>query len=81
MLNSYGAIANFDLCEDSGAKDAFFTDANTLGMCLCAWQEVPCSEWSGSSTNTQWWNGCLASSASLWPSTFGSCANNGSPPD
>jgi len=79
MLNSYGAIANFDICEDSGAKDAFFT--NGLGMCLCAWQEVSCSEWSGSSTNTQWWNGCLASSPSLWPSTSGSCANNGSPPD
>jgi len=77
-LNSYGAVANFDLCSDSGAKAAFFTDG--IGMCLCAWQEVPCSEWVGSSQNTKWWNGCLATAASLWPSTSGACANYGLPP-
>ncbi|ODQ55220.1 hypothetical protein SAICODRAFT_42275, partial [Saitoella complicata NRRL Y-17804] len=44
-LNQYGALANFDLCRDTGAYEAFFTPAHD--MVLCSWFEVDCSLWEG----------------------------------
>ncbi|ODQ56137.1 hypothetical protein SAICODRAFT_51872, partial [Saitoella complicata NRRL Y-17804] len=82
-LNSYGALANFDLCKDTGSFPAFFDPAHD--MVLCSWYEVDCVEWEGidggfGSTNaTDYWGGygCLAGdSADFWPEQDG-CPNNG----
>ncbi|KAL9112952.1 MAG: hypothetical protein Q9227_002816 [Pyrenula ochraceoflavens] len=45
--NQYGANMNFDLCVDSGAKNAFFGSDNT-GLGVGTAEEVDCSEWTGS---------------------------------
>jgi hypothetical protein len=59
----------------------FFGSNGSLTTLLCAWQEVSCSEWTGSEQNHVVYNGgCLAANASLWPGTDGSCKNNGIAP-
>ncbi|KAI9810902.1 MAG: hypothetical protein M1827_005761 [Pycnora praestabilis] len=50
-INQYGANVNFDLCQNSGAADAFFPGGanGAVGMALGIAQEVPCmGNWQGS---------------------------------
>jgi len=66
---------SFDLCEDSGADKAFFP--NDRHALLGTYEEVSCSEWSGSDGETLWNGSCLAGeNAGLWPAT-GGCPNTG----
>ena len=65
---------SFDLCEESGAYDAFFPKPR--GALSGHYEEVSCSEWSGWDGDALWNGACLASeSAGLWPSV--SCGNTG----
>lgn len=67
-------VASFDLCQESGASDAFFTDGR--GALSGNYEEVPCDEWIGYDGPELWNGGCLAgSSAGLWPSV--GCGNTG----
>jgi hypothetical protein len=65
---------SFDLCEDSLASKAFFPE-NRHAL-LGTYEEVSCSEWSGSDGDTLWNGSCLADeSAGFWPET--ACPNTG----
>ena len=65
---------SFDLCEESGAYDAFFPKSR--GALSGHYKEVSCSEWSGWDGPELWNGACLASeSHGLWPSV--SCGNTG----
>ncbi|EIW79103.1 glycoside hydrolase family 45 protein [Coniophora puteana RWD-64-598 SS2] len=75
--NQHGASVHFDLCEDSGAAGAFFPSGH--GALTGSYQEVPCSQWSGSDGNPLWTGACLSGeNASIWPST--GCGNKGTAP-
>ena len=65
---------SFDLCHDSGAPDAFFPSGN--GALTGTYEEVSCTEWSGSDGSSLWNGACLAEeNISNWPST--GCGNQG----
>ena len=65
---------SFDLCQESGAYDAFFSDGR--GALLGNYEEVSCSEWSGQDGPSLWNGACLAGEgAKLWPNT--ACGNAG----
>ena len=66
---------SFDLCTDSGAADAFFPGSRRA--MVGTYQEVPCSQWSGSDGQVLWNGACLAGeTAPLWPAA-GGCPNTG----
>lgn len=71
---------SFDLCHDSGAADAFFSNGH--GALVGSYKEVSCDEWEGSDSGNLQWNGaCLkGEGAELWPSTSGGCSNQGTGP-
>ncbi|VDB86687.1 unnamed protein product [Peniophora sp. CBMAI 1063] len=74
--NTHGASVHFDLCQDTGADQAFFPSGH--GALTGTFQEVSCSQWSGSDGGVLWNGGCLSGeSAGLWPGTTG-CGNKGS---
>ena len=65
---------SFDLCEDNGAAGAFFPSGH--GALTGTFQEVSCSQWSGSDGSALWNGACIkGESASLWPSV--GCGNQG----
>jgi hypothetical protein len=66
---------SFDLCEDSGAAGAFFTDGR--GAMLGTFEEVPCEcNWSGSEGGSLWGGSCMANDTTpLWPGL--GCGNVG----
>jgi hypothetical protein len=66
---------SFDLCNESGAADAFFGPDG--GALTGEYEEVSCLEWQGTDSSTKEWDGaCLApDDAPLWPSV--SCGNQG----
>jgi hypothetical protein len=65
---------SFDLCQESGASDAFFPEGR--GALNGYYEEVSCSEWSGSDGQELWNGACLAGeSAGIWPSV--ACGNTG----
>ena len=67
---------SFDLCQDSGAANAFFPSGR--GALTGTYEEVSCSEWSGTDGSPLWNGACLSGENSpLWPSTTGSCGNKG----
>jgi len=71
---------HFDLCQDSGAPQAFFP--NGRGAMTGVYEEVHCKDnWVGSMSGQQLWNGaCVADeNVGLWPTGHG-CGNQGSPP-
>ncbi|KAI9440336.1 endoglucanase V-like protein [Lactarius indigo] len=53
-LNQFGAAVHFDLCEDSGACDAFFPEKR--GALSGHYEEVSCSHWTGWD-GPELWNG------------------------
>jgi hypothetical protein len=65
---------SFQLCSDSGASGAFFpSGSDTL---IGSFQEVSCSQWSGSDGSSLTSGACLAGeNAANWPST--GCGNQG----
>ena len=66
---------SFELCTDSGAPGAFFPSEHSA--MLGTYEEVSCSEWSGSDGEKVGSSSCLANEgASLWPAT-GGCGNSG----
>jgi len=76
-VNSFGMQYHFDLCEDTGASGVFFPSGH--GALLGSFQEVSCSQWSGSDGSPQWTGACIAGeSAPLWPSV--GCGNQGTAP-
>jgi len=75
--NQHGASMHFDLCDDTGTGNAFFPSGH--GALTGSYQEVSCSQWSGSDGGTIFTGGCLSGeSASNWPST--GCGNQGTAP-
>jgi hypothetical protein len=44
--NQYGGNVNFDLCQDSGARQAFFGNSG-VGLAVGTAQQVDCALWSG----------------------------------
>ncbi|KAN0121000.1 endoglucanase V-like protein [Russula decolorans] len=75
--NEFNASMHFDLCDLTGAPQAFFPPG-LLAM-RGVYQEVPCTLWQGSE-GTPLWNGtCMADeNAALWPTP--ACGNEGSAP-
>jgi len=75
--NQYGASMHFDLCDDTGASNAFFPSGH--GALTGSYTEVSCSQWSGSDGSAIWTGACLSGeTASNWPST--GCGNQGTAP-
>ncbi|KAI0291671.1 RlpA-like double-psi beta-barrel-protein domain-containing protein-containing protein [Multifurca ochricompacta] len=72
--NSFNKAVHFDLCQESGASGAFFPSGrNAL---TGSYQEVSCSQWSGSDGPSLWNGACLSGeSAANWPSV--ACGNQG----
>ncbi|KAF8261639.1 endoglucanase V-like protein [Lactarius quietus] len=76
-VNQHGMPVHFDLCQDTGASAAFFPSGH--GALTGYYEEVSCTEWSGTDGSSLWNGACLASStAPLWPST--ACGNQGTAP-
>jgi len=76
--NQFNEPVHFDLCEDTGASNAFFPSGH--GALTGSFTEVSCSEWSGSEGSAEWTGACLSGqTASLWPSGVG-CGNKGTAP-
>ncbi|KAI0302987.1 RlpA-like double-psi beta-barrel-protein domain-containing protein-containing protein [Russula brevipes] len=73
-LNGFNMPMHFDLCQDSGAASAFFPSGR--GAMVGTYEEVACSQWTGSAGQTLWNGACLAAeNAPFWPST--ACGNHG----
>jgi hypothetical protein len=65
---------SFDLCIDSGAPNAFFPGERRA--MLGTYEEVSCSEWSGTDGEEIWNGSCMAGESSgLWPAQ--GCPNRG----
>ncbi|KAH9834153.1 endoglucanase [Rhodofomes roseus] len=76
--NQYGMPVHFDICEDTGGAGAFFPSDHTA--LTGSYEEVSCSEWSGSDESALWSGACISGeSASFWPSGTG-CGNEGTAP-
>lgn len=77
-VNQFGMSMHFDLCIDSGAAGAFFTDGR--GAMLGTFKEVPCNgNWNGGEGGSLWGGSCMANDTTgLWPAP--GCGNRGSPP-
>ncbi|EMD39289.1 glycoside hydrolase family 45 protein [Gelatoporia subvermispora B] len=76
--NTFDAPFHFDICEDTGGSAAFFPSGH--GALKGTFQEVSCSEWSGSDGSSLWNGACIkGESAGLWPSGVG-CGNQGTAP-
>ncbi|KAN0129831.1 endoglucanase V-like protein [Lactarius tabidus] len=79
-VNSFGASMHFDLCQDSGAAEAFFTTGH--GAFTGSYRETNCKNWAGSDSGNLLWNGaCLdGEKARTWPKQGNGCPNKGTPP-
>ena len=66
---------SFDLCDLTGASQAFFPDQNHLAM-RGEFQEVPCTLWQGDNGTSLWNGSCMApTNAPFWP--VPACGNEG----
>ncbi|KAH9031326.1 endoglucanase V-like protein [Lactarius pseudohatsudake] len=75
--NSLGMSVHFDLCQDTGTDKAFFPSGR--GALTGTYQEVSCSQWSGTDGPSLWDGACLSGeSASNWPAV--GCGNQGTAP-
>ncbi|KAH9168566.1 endoglucanase V-like protein [Lactarius sanguifluus] len=75
--NSFGASVHFDLCGDSGAPEAFFPSGR--GALTGTYEEVSCSQWTGTDGPSQWDGACLdGENAACWPAV--ACGNKGTAP-
>ncbi|PFH51938.1 glycoside hydrolase family 45 protein [Amanita thiersii Skay4041] len=76
-LNQHGAGFHFDICQDTGGAGAFFPSGH--GALLGTFQEVSCSQWSGSDGGAIFTGACLSGeTAGFWPSV--GCGNKGKLP-
>ncbi|EKM81821.1 hypothetical protein AGABI1DRAFT_126178 [Agaricus bisporus var. burnettii JB137-S8] len=67
----------FDICGDTGGAGAFFPSGH--GALIGNFQEVSCSQWSGSDGGSLFNGACLdGETAGNWPST--ACGNQGTSP-
>jgi hypothetical protein len=68
---------SFDLCQDSGAAEAFFTTGH--GAFTGSYRETNCKNWAGSDSGNLLWNGaCLdGEKARTWPKQGNGCPNKG----
>lgn len=74
---SDGQPMHFKLCSDTGASGAFFPSGSE--SLIGQFQEVSCSQWSGSDGPSLSSGACLAGeNAANWPST--GCGNQGTAP-
>lgn len=65
---------SFDICEDTGGSNAFFPSGH--GALTGTFQEVSCSQWSGSDGGSLFNGACLSGeTAGNWPSV--GCGNKG----
>ncbi|KAH9024601.1 endoglucanase V-like protein [Lactarius hengduanensis] len=72
--NTLGMSVHFDLCQDTGTDKAFFPSGR--GALTGTYQEVSCSQWSGTDGPSLWDGACLSGeSASNWPAI--GCGNKG----
>ncbi|KAF8889394.1 endoglucanase V-like protein [Infundibulicybe gibba] len=55
--NEHSQPFHIDICEDTGGADAFFPEGH--GALTGTFEEVPCSEWSGSDGEQLWEGSCL----------------------
>jgi len=75
--NAHGQPFHFDICDDTGGSNAFFPSGH--GALTGTFQEVSCSQWSGSDGGALWTGACLSGeSAGNWPAT--GCGNKGTAP-
>ncbi|KAF4611193.1 hypothetical protein D9613_006908 [Agrocybe pediades] len=75
--NQHGKPFHFDICEDTGGSNAFFPSGH--GALTGTFQEVSCSQWSGSDGGSLFNGACLSGeSAGNWPSV--GCGNKGTAP-
>ncbi|KAH9056732.1 endoglucanase V-like protein [Lactarius vividus] len=75
--NSFGMSVHFDLCTDTGAADAFFPPGR--GALTGTYEEVSCSQWTGTDGPSLWDSACLdGESADNWPAV--ACGNKGTAP-
>ncbi|KAH9988387.1 RlpA-like double-psi beta-barrel-protein domain-containing protein-containing protein [Russula vinacea] len=73
-VNQYGKHMHFDLCEDSGAPQAFFEGSR--GAMLGNYKEVSCSRWRGIEGERLWNGACMGNSTTpFWPER--GCGNVG----
>ncbi|KAF5362518.1 hypothetical protein D9756_002451 [Leucocoprinus leucothites] len=67
----------FDICQDTGGASSFFPSGH--GALVGNFQEVSCSQWSGSDGGSLFNGACLSGeTAANWPST--GCGNKGTAP-
>ncbi|KAK7516538.1 hypothetical protein IWX49DRAFT_570454 [Phyllosticta citricarpa] len=52
--NQYGANANFDLCQDSGAQEAIFGSGGNIGLGIGFAERVDCRLWQGKIDGQAW---------------------------
>ncbi|KAH9173535.1 endoglucanase V-like protein [Lactarius sanguifluus] len=72
--NLFGQSVHFDLFQKSGASGAFFPSGNDA--LIGTYEEVPCTNWSGSVSTSLWDGACLADeNTGSWPSV--GCGNKG----
>ncbi|KAI0085190.1 endoglucanase V-like protein [Irpex rosettiformis] len=72
--NQHNEPFHFDICEDTGGAAQFFPSGH--GALTGTFQEVSCSQWSGSDGSPLWNGACLTGeTAGNWPST--GCGNQG----
>ncbi|KAK0444210.1 endoglucanase V-like protein [Desarmillaria tabescens] len=78
LTNDYGMPFHFDICEDTGGSAEFFPSGH--GALTGTFEEVDCSEWTGSDGSELWNGACLdGEDADFWPSITG-CGNQGTAP-
>jgi len=76
-VNKFGAEVHFDLCEDTGAPEAFFPDGHHA--LTGTYREVSCYEWIGTDGPPLWDGACLDGECALpWPAK--GCGNQGDAP-
>ncbi|KAH9030805.1 RlpA-like double-psi beta-barrel-protein domain-containing protein-containing protein [Lactarius pseudohatsudake] len=75
--NSFSMSVHFELCQDTGTDHAFFPSGH--GALTGMYQEVSCSQWSGTDSPILQDSGCLVGeSADNWPAV--GCDNKGTAP-
>ncbi|KAG7440465.1 uncharacterized protein BT62DRAFT_938001 [Guyanagaster necrorhizus] len=78
LTNEWGMPFHFDICEDTGGSAAFFPSGH--GALTGTFEEVDCSEWTGSDGSSLWIGACLdGECATFWPTVDG-CGNQGTAP-
>ncbi|KAJ7230706.1 RlpA-like double-psi beta-barrel-protein domain-containing protein-containing protein [Mycena pura] len=76
--NQFNMPVHFDICEDTGGAAQFFPSGH--GALTGTWQEVSCSQWTGTDGGSLFNGSCIiGENAPFWPSV--GCGNQGLAPD